>query len=66
MTDNCRTVHLPEDLCSTLEQRYSHQFANIEGLITFVLQDLGNLRAGELDRQELEIVERRLKDLGYL
>ena len=66
MTDQRRVIHLPEELCALAEQRYSKQFANVEALLEFVLRNLTNSDASELDRQEYEIVEQRLKDLGYL
>ena len=66
MTDNRRVIHLPEELCARVEQRYAKHFANVEELLEFVLQNLMNNDASELDRQEYEIVEQRLKDLGYL
>ena len=66
MTDQRRTIQLPEELCARAEQRYAKHFANVEDLIVFVLQNLMNNDASELDRREYEIVEQRLKDLGYL
>ena len=42
------------------------QFAKLEDLLTFVLRDLARNESNQLDAQEQDIVEQRLRELGYL
>jgi hypothetical protein len=66
VTEQWRSIRLQEDLCRSVEQRYSKEFSSVEELVTFLLQALMTNDPSRLDAQELEIVEQRLKDLGYL
>ena len=61
-----RTVQLPNDICEAAEKKYGSRFDNIEQFLVFVLNELTNDAAAKADVAELQIVERRLKDLGYL
>jgi len=61
-----RQVSLPEDLCASAERRFGAQFTNIESLLEFVLQELLRDEAQKLDQREKEILEQRLRDLGYI
>jgi len=42
------------------------RFENLEAFITFALQEIVKDEGGKLDRQEDEIVQQRLRDLGYV
>ncbi len=66
MTEQWRSIRLREELCKAVEQRYSRDFSGLEELITFVLQSLMQNDQPSPDAEELQIVEQRLKDLGYL
>ena len=61
-----RQISLSADLCSAAEQRFSKQFTSIEALLEFVLQELIRDDAEKLDQKEKEILEQRLRDLGYI
>ena len=61
-----RMVSLPDDLCAEAEKRLASQFANLEALLTFLLQEIVQDDANKFDRAEREIIEQRLKDLGYI
>ena len=61
-----RDIRLPEALCSAVEQRYARRFANIQELLEFVLSQLADQRAAELDAAEQQLIEKRLHDLGYM
>jgi len=61
-----RQISLPEDLCHLAEQRYAERFRNIEECLEFVLQSLLNQHSGQMDRAEEQLIERRLRDLGYI
>ncbi len=61
-----RTVSLPQDLCAEAERQFGSRFDNLEALLTFVLQEITKADASLLDQAEQQIIERRLKDLGYL
>ena len=60
-----RTLQLPADLCAATEKKFGRAFANLEELLTFVLQDLSRDDAAA-DQAELKLVEERLRELGYL
>lgn len=61
-----RNVSLPEDLCAEAERWMTGQFDNLEELLSFLLQEIVKDDAGRLDLADEQIVEQRLKDLGYI
>lgn len=61
-----RTVQLPSDICEAAEKKYGCLFDNIEQFLVFVLNELNSDAALKADEGELQIVEQRLRDLGYL
>jgi hypothetical protein len=61
-----RQINLPEELCAAAEQRFGREFQSVEALVEFVLRELLRDDAKKLDRQEREILEQRLRDLGYI
>ncbi len=66
MNETTREVRLPGDLCQAAEQRYGAHFGGLEQLLIFVLGELLRDDAAQLDQAELQIVEQRLRDLGYI
>jgi hypothetical protein len=66
MSEAWRNVRLPEDLCASVEKRYGQRFQSLEELLVFVLKDLAKNDVNQLDQREQDIVEQRLKELGYL
>ncbi len=61
-----RTVSLPQDLCAEAERQFGGRFDTVEALLTFVLQEITKADASLLDEAEEQLIEQRLKDLGYL
>ena len=61
-----REVSLPEELCASAEQRFGARFASLEALLEFVLRELLRDDADKLDQAEQSVLEKRLRDLGYL
>ena len=61
-----REVKLPADLCQRVEQIYKQRFGNLEQFLPFVLETLVQSGAAHADEAEREIIEQRLKDLGYI
>lgn len=61
-----RTVHLPEELCAAAEKSLAGKFDSLEALISFLLQEIVKNDTSQFDRAEEEMIERRLKDLGYI
>lgn len=61
-----RVIELPEHLCAAAESRFAGQFATLTELLTFVLSELLCDRAEKLDKAEQQVVEERLRDLGYI
>ena len=66
MDSKRRAISLPEQLCAAAEQRYGARFETLESLLEFVLSELLQDEAAALDQTEQEILEKRLRDLGYL
>lgn len=61
-----RMVELPADLCHTAAQRFGSAFGSIEQLLELVLTELLRDDAMTLHQAETQLVEQRLRDLGYL
>ncbi len=60
-------VGLPAILCQEAEAKLlGGHFTSLEDLITFVLQELLNDEAQRMDEREQELIEQRLRDLGYI
>jgi hypothetical protein len=66
MSSEVRDVRLPAELCNDAERRFAARFGNIEELLIFVLQELLRDQATQMDQAEQRVIERRLKDLGYI
>ena len=61
-----RVVQLPADLCSQAENRYRSHFARLEEFLTFLLQEALRDDAVRFEQAEEQIIEERLRDLGYI
>jgi hypothetical protein len=61
-----RTVSLPDDLCAEAEKQLAGRFDSIETLLTFLLQEITKTDSNKFDRAEEQIIEQRLRDLGYM
>ncbi len=61
-----RPIHLPEDLCAAAEVKFAGRFATIEDLLILSLRELLSDRAEQADAAEQQMLEQRLRDLGYL
>jgi len=61
-----RTVRLPADVCGEAEQWMGDRFPDVEALIVFLLKEIVKDDGSSLYRAEEEIVEQRLKELGYI
>jgi hypothetical protein len=61
-----RLVRLPEELCGQAERWLKGRFDSLEALITFALQEIVSDDGSKLDEQEEEMVQQRLRDLGYI
>jgi hypothetical protein len=66
VSNGVREVRLPSDLCKAAERQFAKQFASLEELLTFMLRYVTEERPASMDRSEVEIVQKRLKDLGYM
>jgi len=61
-----RNVRLSDELCAAAEKKFAARFKSVEELLEFVLQDLLREDAAQLDEKELGMIEKRLRELGYL
>jgi Arc/MetJ-type ribon-helix-helix transcriptional regulator len=61
-----RSVRLPEELCEQADRWCQGRFDSLEALITFALREIVNADSSKLDLQEEEMVQQRLRDLGYI
>jgi hypothetical protein len=66
ITTHMRQIGLPSALCDEAERRFGAQFATIEDLLAFVLEQLLHDPAADMDESEQQEIEKRLRDLGYL
>ncbi len=67
MEPQVRIVALPADLCEKVEARLvGERFSALEEVISFVLAELARDDAAQLDAAEEQIIEQRLRDLGYI
>jgi hypothetical protein len=64
--DRTRNISLPEDLCRSAEQRFAHRFGSVDELVAAVLNQLLSDDALVMDEKEEQIIEERLKGLGYI
>ncbi len=61
-----RQVCLPEDLCAAAEKKFEGRFSTFEALLEFVLRELLSDEAQAMDEAEKAMIDKRLRDLGYL
>jgi hypothetical protein len=61
-----RSVQLSDDLCVAAERRYRNVFGNVEQLLETVLTELVREESAKMDQDEQELVQQRLRELGYL
>jgi hypothetical protein len=66
VSDQKRTVDLPEELCARLEKEFGKPFATFEDLLAYVMQQLTQEQASQMDEADQKILEQRLRDLGYM
>lgn len=65
--DSWRELRLPEDLCNKIEKQIQgSQFATLEEFLKFLLQEIASRNSSQLDEQERQAIEKRLRDLGYM
>ncbi|MGB6385174.1 MAG: hypothetical protein WBD25_05615 [Terriglobales bacterium] len=61
-----RQISLPEELCASVEEQFGARFEGLESFLEFVIRELLNNNAETLDKTEQAVLEKRLRDLGYL
>jgi hypothetical protein len=61
-----RTINLPEDVCAAAEKSLTGRFDSLEALLSFLLQEMAKDDARKFDQAEEQIIEQRLRDLGYI
>jgi hypothetical protein len=64
--NNMRDIQLPEELCRAAETRFGNRFASVNELIVSMLQELLREDAFKMDERELQVIEQRLRGLGYV
>jgi plasmid stability protein len=61
-----RNIAISEELCRAAEARFARRFRSVEELVTELLTNLLNEDAVQMDEREQQILEERLKALGYV
>jgi len=61
-----RQITLPEELCASAERQFGARFGGLDSFLEFVLRELVRNDAEALDKTEQAVLEKRLRDLGYL
>jgi hypothetical protein len=64
--NSMRNISVPEELCRAAERRFGNSFASVDELVSNLLQELLREDAYKMDARELEIIEQRLRGLGYV
>jgi len=64
--NDMRKIALPEQLCRAAEEKFSHRFGSLEEFIEAALNELLRDDAQRIDEREKQIIEDRLKALGYV
>ena len=63
---NTRMIALPKELCETAEQKFSARFNSVSELLTALLTELVREDATRMDEREQQVIEERLRALGYV
>jgi len=66
MKNELRSVALPSSLCEGVEQRFGARFGGLEPFLAYVLEQLLRDDAFRMDQAERQMVEDRLRELGYV
>ena len=61
------TIELPRDLCEAVEKKYiGERFKDMNALIEYLLEQIIDDEALRMDEDERELLEQRMRDLGYI
>jgi hypothetical protein len=66
MSEGVRQIELPQTLCESAEKLYGAQFGGLEGLLSYLLEEITRADIARLDEEEQRLVEERLRNLGYV
>jgi len=61
-----RSITLPEELCSAVELKFGRRFGSLDEFVANTLTHLLRDDALAMDAREQQIIEERLKALGYV
>ena len=61
-----RTISLPASLCEAAEKRFQARFGSLEDMLQTLLNELLRDDALKMDEHEQQVIEERLKALGYV
>jgi hypothetical protein len=61
-----RSITLSEDLCTAVERKFGRRFGSLDEFVTTTLTHLLRDDALVMDAREQQIIEERLKGLGYI
>jgi len=61
-----RMVRLPEDLCVEAEKWLTGRFENLETMVCFLVREMIREDANKLDQAEEQLIQQRLRELGYI
>lgn len=66
MLSGWQTARLSESLARAAEKKFGSRFSSLEELLEFVLQELLDESAVQMDQADEQMIEQRLRDLGYV
>jgi hypothetical protein len=64
--NSTREICLPEGLCRAAEEKFGARFSSVDELVCNLLTELLKDDGSQMDAREIEIVEQRLRGLGYV
>lgn len=61
-----RSVAVSDELCRAIGQKFARRFDSVDELISELLRQLLRDDARNMDEKEQQVIEDRLKGLGYI
>lgn len=64
--DGSRAVQIPSNLYLAIQDRLGSNFASVDQFVSYVLGEVLQDDSAPFDESERDMIQSRLKDLGYL
>jgi hypothetical protein len=61
-----REIRIPSDLYTSAGKKFGNRFQTVDELVVFLLQELISGDTTALDQADQQVIEERLRNLGYI